>query len=47
MPDLSDFIALIRRHRELGYSRGASIRLALWCINPEAGLFPEHTQEKT
>lgn len=38
---MRDLIALIRRHRALGYSRHASIRLARWCLDPAQSLYPE------
>jgi hypothetical protein len=36
-----NFLPLYAFHRRLGYDREASIRLALWCLDYEAPLFPE------
>lgn len=44
MPELTEFQVVYLRHRALGYSRRASVRLALWVLNPEAPLYPENTK---
>lgn len=36
--------ALVMWHLSLGYDREASIRLALWCLDPEQPLYPENTK---
>lgn len=43
MRDLTYFQVLYLRHRALGYGRRTSIRLALWCLDPTAPLYPELT----
>jgi hypothetical protein len=41
---MTDFIALVRRHRALGYSLNASVRLARWCLDDSKPLYPENEQ---
>lgn len=41
MNDRETYKALVLWHLSLGYSLNASIRLTRWCLNPEAGMYPE------
>lgn len=38
---MSDATACYRRLRELGYTRRASFRIALWAVNPDLPVYPE------